>query len=287
MLNLTDSATVKTILTKHGFSFSKNLGQNFIINSDICPEMAESCGADSESGVLEIGPGIGVLTKELCLRAKKVVSIELDKRLLPILDETVGEFDNLKIINGDVMKTDLKKVLEEEFGTMPVYVCANLPYYITSPVIMMLLESNPGIKAITVMVQKEWADRIISPVGSRDAGAVTVAVNYYSEARKLFGVSRNSFMPAPKVDSAVIRMDIREKPPVEVEDEKLFFALVKAAFGQRRKTALNSLSSGLGISKDTVAHALTQCGFDTNVRAETMTMEEFANISNLLFNSQK
>ncbi|MBR6361297.1 MAG: 16S rRNA (adenine(1518)-N(6)/adenine(1519)-N(6))-dimethyltransferase RsmA [Clostridia bacterium] len=287
MLNLTDSAVVKSILTRHGFSFSKSLGQNFIINPDICPEMAENCGADSGSGVLEIGPGIGVLTKELCLRAKKVVSIELDKRLLPILDETVGEFDNLKIINADVMKTDLKKVLEEEFGGMPVYVCANLPYYITSPVIMMLLQNNPGINALTVMVQKEWADRIISPVGSRDAGAVTAAVNYYSEARKLFGVSKNSFMPAPKVDSAVLRMDIREKPPVEVEDEKLFFALIKAAFGQRRKTALNSLSSGLGISKDAVAQALTQCGFDTNVRAETMTMEEFAALSNLLYNSQK
>lgn len=287
MLNLTDSATVKSILTKHGFNFSKNLGQNFIINPDICPEMAESCGADSQSGVLEIGPGIGVLTKELCLRAKKVVSIELDRRLLPILDETVGEFDNLKIINGDVMKIDLKSIISEEFGDMPVYVCANLPYYITSPIIMMLLENNPGVGSITVMVQKEWADRITAPVGSRDAGAVTVAVNYYSSVSKLFGVSKNSFMPAPKVDSAVIRMDMRDKPPVETEDEKLFFALVKAAFGQRRKTALNSLSSGLGISKDTVAEALGRCGFDTNVRAETMTMQDFASLSNALFNIQK
>ncbi|MBR5112135.1 MAG: 16S rRNA (adenine(1518)-N(6)/adenine(1519)-N(6))-dimethyltransferase RsmA [Clostridia bacterium] len=287
MLNLTDSAVVRSILAKHGFSFSKNLGQNFIINPDICPEMAENCGADSESGVLEIGPGIGVLTKELCLRAKKVVSIELDKRLLPILDETVGEFDNLKIINADVMKADLKKIITEEFGDMPVYVCANLPYYITSPIIMMLLENNPGVRAITVMVQKEWADRITSPVGSRDAGAVTVAVDYYSQVQKLFGVSKNSFMPAPKVDSAVIRMDIREKPPVEIRDEKLFFAIVKAAFGQRRKTALNSLSSGLAISKDAVAKALTQCGFDTNVRAETMTMEEFAALADALCNSEK
>ena len=287
MYNLTDISTIKSILSKNGFHFSKALGQNFIINPDVCPLMAENCGADRESGVIEIGPGIGVLTAELAQRAQKVVCIELDKRLLPILSETLSDFDNVKIINDDVLKCDLKKIIEEEFAGLDVYVCANLPYYITSPVIMMLLESDLPIKAITVMVQKEAAQRICADVGSRDSGAVTVAVDYYSDANKLFDVKASSFMPAPKVDSSVIRMDIRKEKAIKVENEKLFFSIVKAAFGQRRKTAVNSLSSGLGIPKDKISEVLTSCGFDVNIRAEVMTMEDFALITSEIAKIEK
>lgn len=276
MLELTDIGTIKALLARHGFHFSKALGQNFIVNPSVCPRMADESGIDSESGVIEIGAGIGVLTAELAKRAKKVVCIELDSKLLPILDETLADFDNIEIINADVLKIDLAALIEEKFGGMPVYVCANLPYYITSPVIMTLLESRLPLKAVTVMVQREAAQRLCAPVGSRLSGAVTVAVDYYAEARKLFDVSAGSFMPAPKVDSSVIRLDIREKPGIEVSDEKLFFSMVHAAFGQRRKTASNSISSGTGITKAVVAEAIERCGFPPSVRAESMTAEQLA-----------
>lgn len=276
MLELTDIGTIKALLACHGFHFSKALGQNFIVNPSVCPRMADESGIDSESGVIEIGAGIGVLTAELAKRAKKVVCIELDSKLLPILDETLADFDNIEIINADVLKTDLAALIEEKFGGMPVYVCANLPYYITSPVIMTLLESRLPLKAVTVMVQREAAQRLCAPVGSRLSGAVTVAVDYYAEARKLFDVSAGSFMPAPKVDSSVIRLDIREKPGIEVSDEKLFFSMVHAAFSQRRKTASNSISSGTGIPKAVVAEAIERCGFPPSVRAESMTAEQLA-----------
>ncbi len=276
MLELTDIGTIKALLARHGFHFSKALGQNFIVNPSVCPRMADESGIDSESGVIEIGAGIGVLTAELAKRAKKVVCIELDSKLLPILDETLADFDNKEIINADVLKTDLAALIEEKFGGMPVYVCANLPYYITSPVIMTLLESRLPLKAVTVMVQREAAQRLCAPVGSRLSGAVTVAVDYYAEARKLFDVSAGSFMPAPKVDSSVIRLDIREKPGIEVSDEKLFFSMVHAAFSQRRKTASNSISSGTGIPKAVVAEAIERCGFPPSVRAESMTAEQLA-----------
>lgn len=276
MLELTDIGTIKALLARHGFHFSNALGQNFIVNPSVCPRMADESGIDSESGVIEIGAGIGVLTAELAKRAKKVVCIELDSKLLPILDETLADFDNIEIINADVLKTDLAALIEEKFGGMPVYVCANLPYYITSPVIMTLLESRLPLKAVTVMVQREAAQRLCAPVGSRLSGAVTVAVDYYAEARKLFDVSSGSFMPAPKVDSSVIRLDIREKPGIEVSDEKLFFSMVHAAFSQRRKTASNSISSGTGIPKAVVAEAIERCGFPPSVRAERMTAEQLA-----------
>lgn len=286
MLELTDIGTIKALLARHGFHFSKALGQNFIVNPSVCPRMADESGIDSESGVIEIGAGIGVLTAELAKRAKKVVCIELDSKLLPILDETLADFDNIEIINADVLKTDLAALIDEKFSGMPVYVCANLPYYITSPVIMTLLESRLPLKAVTVMVQREAAQRLCAPVGSRLSGAVTVAVDYYAEARKLFDVSAGSFMPAPKVDSSVIRLDIREKPGIEVSDEKLFFSMVHAAFGQRRKTASNSISSGTGIPKAVVAEAIERCGFPPSVRAESMTAEQLAALCEAL-NEQK
>ena len=279
MYNLTDIGTIKEILGRHGFRFSKALGQNFIVNPSVCPRMAEESGIDENCGVIEIGAGIGVLTAELAKRAKKVVVIEIDTKLLPILDETLKDFDNIEIINQDVLKTDLAALIKEKFDGMPVYVCANLPYYITSPVIMALLESRLPIEAVTVMVQKEAAQRICAPVGSRLSGAVTVAVDYYADAQKLFDVSAGSFMPAPKVDSCVIRMDIRKTPGIEITDEELFFRMVHAAFGQRRKTAANSISAGSGIPKDVVIKAIEECGFESSVRAEGLTMHELAMLS--------
>ena len=278
MQNLSDISVIRSVLEKHGFNFSKALGQNFLINPSVCPRMAEYSLADENTGVIEIGAGIGVLTAELAKIAKKVVCVELDTRLLPILDETLADFDNIEIVNADVMKTDLKALIEEKFQGMDVVVCANLPYYITSPVITMLLESRLPIKAVTVMIQKEAADRLCTPVGSRDSGAITVCTNYYAEVKQLFNVSRGSFMPAPNVDSTVIRLDIREYPAVEVSDEKKFFKMVKAAFAQRRKTALNSISSGMGLSKTQVADALRASGLEENVRAEKLTMEELATL---------
>ena len=195
-----------------------------------------------------------------------------------MLDETLGEFDNVKIINGDILKVDLHRILEEEFGNMPVVVCANLPYYITSPVIMRLLESRLKIDSVTVMVQKEAAVRLCADVGTRDSGAVTVAVNYYAEAQKLFDVSRGSFMPSPNVDSAVIRLDILKNPPIEVSDEKFFFSMVKAAFSQRRKTASNCISAGMGISKPTVIEAIEAADLSPTVRAEALTMEQLGRL---------
>lgn len=282
MSELSDINVIKDVLSRHGFSFSKALGQNFLVNPSVCPRMAEECGADENTGVIEIGAGIGVLTKELAKRAKKVVSVELDTRLLPVLDETLSAFGNVEIVNADIMKLDLSKLIEEKFSGMKVVVCANLPYYITSPVITMLLESKLPIESVTVMIQKEVADRLTSPVGSRDSGAVTVCVNYFSEPQKLFDVKRGSFMPMPKVDSAVIRLDIRKQPPVSVADEKKFFRLVKAAFSMRRKTALNSVSAGLGVPKAAVEQALASAGLALTVRAENLTLGDFAAICDAL-----
>lgn len=278
MNNLSDISVIKSVLSRHGFTFSKALGQNFIINPGVCPRIAEEGGAGEGVGVLEVGAGIGVLTAELAKRASKVVCVELDTRLLPVLDETLGEFDNVKIINGDILKVDIHRILEDEFGNMPVVVCANLPYYITSPVIMRLLESRLRIDSVTVMVQKEAAVRLCADVGSRDSGAVTVAVNYYAEAQKLFDVSRGSFMPSPNVDSAVIRLDILKNPPIEVSDEKFFFSMVKAAFSQRRKTASNGISAGMGIPKPTVIEAIEAADLSPTVRAEALTMEQLGRL---------
>lgn len=282
MNRLSDIGTIKEILGKHGFTFSKSLGQNFLINSSVCPRMAELSGADKGVGVIEVGPGIGVLTNELCQLADKVVAIELDKRLLPVLDETLAEYDNVKVINADVMEVDLHKLIEEEFRGMEVVVCANLPYYITSPVIMKLLEEKLPISAITVMVQKEAAQRICAEVGSRESGAVTVSVNYYAKPQMLFGVSAGSFMPAPKVDSAVMRLDVLVEPPVQVEDENKFFAVVKSAFSQRRKVISNSLSSGLSKNKAEVAEILEKANVSPTARAEKLTLQNFADIANNL-----
>ena len=279
MKRLSDIGTIKEILSKHGFTFSKALGQNFLVNPSVCPRMAELSGAGRGVGVIEVGPGIGVLTNELCGLADKVVAIELDKRLLPVLGETLAEYDNVKIVNADVLELDLHTLIAEEFQGMEVVVCANLPYYITSPVIMKLLEDRLPISSVTVMVQKEAAQRICAKVGSRESGAVTVSVNYYAEPELLFGVSAGSFMPAPKVDSAVLRLKIRKEPPVKT-DEAAFFKVIKAAFSQRRKVISNSLSAGLGLDKATISDMLANANVAANARAEQLSLEDFAAIAN-------
>ena len=282
MHNLSDINQIKSLLSRHGFSFSKALGQNFIIDADVCPDMADAAVPNNSYGVIEIGPGIGVLTVELAKRAKKVISVELDTRLLPILDETLSDYDNVKIINSDVMKLDLHKVIEEEFAGMPVVICANLPYYITSPIIMMLLESKLPIESVTVMVQAEAADRLCAPVGTRDAGAVTVAVNFYAEAEELFFVPREAFMPSPKVDSKVMRLKVRETASFDIKNEKAFFSMVKGAFSMRRKTIMNSIPAGINTSKEKLESVLDELGLSKTARIEQLTMGELIEIYNKL-----
>lgn len=282
MENLSNISVIRDVLSRHGFSFSKGLGQNFLINPTVCPRMAEMGNAQPGWGMIEIGAGVGVLTAELAQRADKVVCIEIDSRLLPILDETLAEYDNIKIVNQDVLKVDLHKLIAEEFPNMPVAVCANLPYYITSPIIMNLLESRLPISSLTVMVQKEAAQRICAMPGSREVGAVSIAVRYYCEPKVLFQVSRGSFMPAPDVDSTVIRLDIRKQPEVDVKREENFFRVVKAAFSQRRKTLSNTLSSGLSMNKTQIAELLERAGVASNLRAEQLSMQQFADIANAL-----
>ncbi len=279
---LTNIGTVKEILARHGFSFSKGLGQNFIINPDICPKIAENGNAQEGYGIIEIGTGIGVLTAELAKRADKVCAVEIDSRLLPILDETLAEYDNIKIFNEDVMKCDLHKLIREEFHGLRAAVCANLPYYITSPVIMLLLESRLPVDSITVMVQKEAAQRLCAKVGSRESGAITVAVNYYGTVRQVFGVSRGSFIPSPNVDSAVIRIDPNPEPRLDEESEKFFFRIVKSGFSQRRKTAANALSSLAGIPKENVYTALEELGLPQSARLEQLDLEQLIAFSQRL-----
>lgn len=277
MENLTNASVIKPIMQKHGFDFSKKLGQNFIINSGICPKMAAM--AEIEGGVIEIGPGVGVLTNELSKYAKKVVSFEIDQRLIPVLQETLQDCDNVKIINCDVMKADLSQIIAQEFGDMPICVCANLPYYITSPIIMMLLECDLPIDSITVMVQKEAAQRLCAPIPSRQCGAITAAVNYYGTPKQLFDVSRGSFMPAPNVDSAVIKIDIEKKFDLNSQQEQAFFKFIKAAFAQRRKTLPNTLSSQLPYSSTQIAQAMQGCGLKPTARAEELSLEQMVQLS--------
>lgn len=286
MERLTDRGFIRELLERHGFTFSKSLGQNFLINPSVCPRMAEAAVQGDNVGVLEIGPGIGVLTNELLKRASKVVAVELDKRLLPVLYETLSEYDNLKVINADVMKLDLHRLIEDEFGSMEVAVCANLPYYITSPIIMKLLEDRLPVSSVTVMVQKEAAVRLCAEPGSRDSSAITAAVRYYCDPELLFHVSAGSFMPAPKVDSAVIRLGLRE-PSVHPRDEALLFRVIRGAFAQRRKTVLNSLSSSLSLDKGELSDILCKAGVDPGARAERLTLQNFSDISDAVYEWSK
>ncbi len=274
-LKLTNIGVIKDLFERHGFSFSKTLGQNFLINPAVCPQIAEQGGCKGDVCALEIGTGVGVLTRELAERCKKVCAVEIDERLKPILAETLADLENTEVVFADVLKIDLKKLLEEKFGGEKVVVCANLPYYITSPVIMAVLESRLPIESMTVMVQKEAADRICAATGTRACGALSYAVSYYSVPKTLFKVNRGSFMPAPNVDSAVIRLDVRKEKILPENEEKTLFKIIRAGFSQRRKQLLNPLSAELGITKTQAAEFLESVGAKPTARAEELTLSDY------------
>lgn len=282
-MQLTDLGVIKDLFNRYGFSFTKSLGQNFLINPSVCPKIAEMGGCNKDVCSLEIGTGIGVLTKEMAIRSKKTVAIEIDRGLEPILAETLSDFSNVEVIFANFMEIDLKKLFEEKFKGEDVVVCANLPYYITSPVIMRILEERLPVKALTVMVQKEAAERICAKVGTRECGALTVAVNYYSNPKKLFNVARGSFAPAPNVDSSVIKLDIADEKKYDVKDEKLFFKVIKSAFSQRRKQMINPLSADLGISKQILSEIMENAAVKPSARAEELSMEDFTMLCNEIY----
>ena len=272
-------STIRGIKEKYGFKLSKSLGQNFLTDKNIIDKIIDSTDITDEDLVIEIGPGIGVLTYEAAQQAKKVIAVEIDKNLIPILKDTLAEFDNVEVINQDVLKTDLNQIITDS-GCREAKIIGNLPYYITTPIIMGILESNTIADSITIMMQKEVADRIKAGPGSKTYGALSVAVQYYCEVETVAIVPKEVFFPAPKVDSAVLKLAIRKEKPVELIDEKMFFRCIKAGFGQRRKTLSNSLM-GLGdVSKEQVKACLEELGIDEKRRAETLSLDEFANIAN-------
>ena len=279
-MELTSPKTIKAIASRFGFSFKKGLGQNFLTSRDVLEQIAEA--AEVEDGVLEIGPGFGVLTQELCLHAKKVVSLEIDERLMEVLEYTLSDYDNVKIINKDVLKTDLRALINEEFDGKKISVAANLPYYITTPIITRLLEDKLPISNIVVMVQKEVAQRLQAKPSTKDYGAITLLCQYYSEPEIITTVPAGLFVPPPKVDSAVLKLKLLDKPRVSVKSEDIFFKTVKAAFLQRRKTLLNCISSFFSISKDQISELLEGIGINPLRRGETLSIEEFAMVADSL-----
>lgn len=281
--NLSSPKYIKKLLKDHNFSLSKSLGQNFLINPSICPKMAKMSGAQNNF-VLEIGTGIGVLTKELAKIAQKVCAVEIDSNLIPVLKETLNKFNNIEIINQDILKVNLQKLFSEKAQNMKICVCANLPYYITSPIIMHLLELNLNIESITVMIQKEAAQRICAQPGSRECGAISLAVRYYSTPQLLFNVSRGSFFPPPNVDSAVIKLNINKTPPIKINNTTKFFELVRTAFSQRRKVLINPLSAKLNVSKENLKNILCNLNISPTIRAEQLSLEQFADIFNSIQN---
>lgn len=280
-MDLTSPRVIKDIAERFGFNFSKGLGQNFLLDDSVLDRIVEA--ADIDTGVLEVGPGFGVLTKQLAETGKKVVSVEIDSRLIPVLDFTLSEYDNVKIIERDILKTDVKELITSEFNGEKISVAANLPYYITTPIIAKLIEEKLPIKNIVVMVQKEVAERICAKPGKKDYGAISVMCQYYTNPEMITIVPAGSFYPAPKVDSAVLCMRVCETPNIETKNEKLFFKVVKAAFAQRRKTLLNCLSSGFSMDKQTISEILEKIGIATNIRGEKLGLLEFAKIADSFF----
>ena len=279
-MDLCNRNHIQALLARHGFHFSKALGQNFLIDASVPLRIAESCGADENTAVLEIGPGIGPLTQQLCLRAGKVCAVELDNRLKPILELTVGEFSNLEILWNDVLKLDVPALVKEKFSGLRPMACANLPYYITSPILTALLEAE-CFESVTVMVQKEVAQRIAAKPGSADYSAFTVFCQYYAEPELLFDVPAHCFLPQPKVTSAVIQLRTRKERPWQIDDVDVFFRTVRASFAMRRKKLSNGLASGFSqLGKDGAADVIAAAGFDANVRGETLGIPEFARIAN-------
>lgn len=270
------------VLRKYGFMFRRKFGQNFLIDADVLSGTADAAEIQQNDVVLEIGPGIGSLTQYLASKAKKVIAVEIDRSLIPILEDTMSGWDNVVILNQDILKTDLRKIAEEENEGRPLKVAANLPYYITTPIIMKLFEDGAPIDTVTVMVQKEVADRIETGPGSKDYGALSLAVQYYARPERIMEVEPGSFVPRPGVGSTVIRLNRFAEPPVEVGDEKLMFRLIRATFNQRRKTLANSVTNfeGLSYSKEEVRKAIEDCGFRPDVRGESLTLVQFAELTN-------
>ena len=280
MINVCDIQVMKPLLAEHGFHFSKAKGQNFLTQRWVPESIAEQAGVDRTAGVLEIGPGIGPLTQQLCLRAGKVCAVELDNRLAPILKQTVGEFENLEIIWNDVLKLDIPALVKEKFGDLRPMACANLPYYITSPILTALLEAE-CFDSVTVMVQKEVAQRIASKPGSEDYSAFSVFCQYYAEPEILFDVPAHCFLPQPKVTSAVVQLRVRKDLPWQIDDQKIFFRTVRASFAMRRKKLTNGLASGFPqLGKAGASEVVAACGFGENVRGETLSIPEFAALAN-------
>ena len=278
-MNLCDYDSIRGLLARHGFHFSKSMGQNFLIDPEVPYNIAAASQADGSCGVLEIGPGIGPLTAELAQRAAKVVSIELDKSLLPVLAETMAPYPNVEIVSGDAMKLDLAALAAEKFQGLTPIVCANLPYNITTPVLEKLIET-PCFETITVLIQKEVAQRLSAAQGSADGGSFSLFLQYYMDTEYLFDVPREKFLPAPKVTSAVLRCVRRERPAVEVEDEAFFFKVMRGAFLLRRKTLPNSLSAALPqYSKERILAAMAACGLPETIRGERLTLQDFANLA--------
>ncbi|NLJ90862.1 MAG: 16S rRNA (adenine(1518)-N(6)/adenine(1519)-N(6))-dimethyltransferase RsmA [Clostridiales bacterium] len=272
------------ILNKYEFSFQKKFGQNFLVDTHVLDKIVRAADITKDDFILEIGPGIGTLTQYLCEHGKQVLAIEIDKNLIPVLEETLADYDNVEVINEDVLKLDLKKIIEERNGGNKIKVVANLPYYITTPIIMGLFESNLPIENIIVMVQKEVADRIQSGPGTKDYGSISVAVQYYAKPYIAANVPPNCFMPRPKVGSAVLCLTPHDNPPVQVKDDKLFFQIIRSAFNQRRKTLVNGLYNAgiINLTKEEISEAITRLDKPVNVRGEALTLEEFASLSNIL-----
>lgn len=284
MAYLGTPGATKEVINKYSFAFQKKFGQNFLIDSNVLENIVEAAGITKDDFVLEIGPGIGTMTQYLCESARQVLAVEIDKMLIPILEDTLSEYDNVEVINQDVLKVDIKSLVEEKNNGRPIKVVANLPYYITTPIIMGLFESKVPIESITIMVQKEVADRMQTGPGSKDYGALSLAVQYYAEAKVMLNVSATCFMPRPNVDSAVIKLTRHQESPVEVKGESLMFRIIKASFNQRRKTLVNGLknSSELDFSKEEITEAIKSIGKEENIRGEKLTLEEFAKLSNAL-----
>ena len=286
MMDLCDRREIQALLERHGFHFSKAMGQNFLIESWVPRDIADSCGADKSTGVLEIGPGIGPLTQQLARRAGKVVSVELDARLYPVLRETMRGADNFTLIEGDAMKLDFTQVVQEHFAGLRPILCANLPYNITTPVLTKCVESR-CFDSLTVLIQKEVAQRICAEAGTAEYGAFTVLMQYYTAPQMLFTVPASCFLPAPKVTSAVIHCSVRKTPPVEVVSESALWRTVKAGFALRRKTLVNSLQTGYQLPKERLTEIVTACGLSPTVRGERLTLEDFARLSNALYAAEQ
>ena len=281
-MDLCNLSVIKRLMADAGITFRKEFGQNFLTNRIIPEDIADNCADTAERMILEIGPGIGCLTQELAIRFKRVVAVEIDRGLIPILDKTMAEYDNVTVINDDVMKVDLAALIAEYSEGMPVSVCANLPYYITTPILMHLLESGVKFDTITVMIQNEVAARLVAKPGSSDYGAITAVLGYYGRARKLFKVSAGCFVPAPKVDSAVVRIDLYDEKPYQPKDEALFRALIRAAFEMRRKTFVNAVSAKLPFQKELLCEALRSIGQEENVRGERLSTEDYVKLADYL-----